>query len=72
MRLTTLDPKLSDGGWLRFDCPVCVKNHGIRVPLGPGSQWSATGEFPETLTVSPSIDVGCWHGHIVEGEVTTV
>lgn len=45
--------------------------------------WQATGEFPETLTLSPSINIvevdeetgavlgtRCWHGHIQNGAVT--
>lgn len=45
--------------------------------------WQASGEFPDTLTLSPSIDLVevdpntgqkirtlCWHGHIQNGEVT--
>lgn len=45
--------------------------------------WQATGEFPDTLTLSPSINIvevdpdtgavirtRCWHGFISNGEVT--
>lgn len=44
--------------------------------------WQATGEFPETLTLSPSVDIIeanekgekirtlCWHGHIQNGGTT--
>lgn len=77
MKLQDLDPKLSDSGILRFDCPVCSavgNSHGIRIPLAPaidrhGQSWEHTGIFPESLTVNPSIDAGCWHGHIVNGEI---
>jgi len=77
MRLSELDPKLSDSGWLRFTCPVCSLKgnaHGVCIPLAPavdryGQSWQHTGEFPETLSVTPSIDVGCWHGFITNGEV---
>ncbi len=80
MRLTELDPKLSENGILRFDCPKC-RDHGIRVAVGPeqgpdvpGQRvWKMTGEFPETITLQPSIDVpGCWHGFITNGEVTGI
>ena len=40
MRLSELDPKLSD-----------------------------TGAFPDSLTVNPSVNAGCWHGWIKNGEV---
>lgn len=77
MKLCELDPKLDKSGFLRFDCPVCSKNgntHGIRVPLAPaldgqGHSWQYTGEFPNTLSLMPSIDVGCWHGFITNGEI---
>lgn len=45
--------------------------------------WQASGEFPETLSLSPSINIvevnpdtgqviktRCWHGHISNGNVT--
>jgi hypothetical protein len=79
MRLRDLDPKLSDSGWLRINCPVCVgdKAHSLRIPLFPahtsdGKSWQRTGEFPDTLTVTPSVNFGsgCWHGNISNGEVT--
>lgn len=46
------------------------------------NRWQASGEFPETLTLTPSIDLIeaddegnkirtlCWHGHISNGNVT--
>ena len=78
MKLRDLDPKLSDNGVLRFDCPTCTPNgnaHGIRVALAPavdrhGQSWQHTGEFPDTLTLSPSVNAGCWHGTIVNGEIS--
>jgi hypothetical protein len=71
--LAELDPKLSDTGFLRFDCPTC-RTHGIRVPLAPavdqyGQSWQHTGEFPDTLTLMPSVDAGCWHGFIQDGQI---
>jgi hypothetical protein len=77
MKLSELDPKLSDSGFLRFDCPACSKSwnaHGIRVPLAPavdgrGQSWQHTGAFPDSLTLTPSVDAGCWHGRIVNGEI---
>jgi hypothetical protein len=78
MKLSELDPKLSDNGFLRFTCPVCSKvgnAHGIRIPLAPtvdkyGHSWKHSGEFPDSLTVTPSINAGCWHGWITNGDVT--
>lgn len=70
MRLSELDPKLTTET-LRFDCPTCTKEgnaHGIRIPASGGT-WTLSGEFPDSLTVTPSIDVGCWHGFIKDGEV---
>jgi hypothetical protein len=80
MRLTDLNPKLEGSytnGVLRLDCPL-RHAHKIRVPLGDG-RWNATGRYPETLTVRPSINCDkldkdgkflCgWHGHITNGDV---
>lgn len=76
MRLRDLDPKMTgtnENGWLRFDCPLPGHSHSIRVPLGT-SHWTASGEFPDTLTLTPSVNADsaefpCWHGHITNGEV---
>lgn len=27
------------------------------------------GEFPDTLTLTPSVDAGCWHGYIQNGQI---
>jgi hypothetical protein len=70
MRLIDLDPKLTTTT-LRFDCPTCTRvgySHGIRIPV-TGSHWALPGEFPHSLTVTPSIDAGCWHGFITNGEI---
>lgn len=32
-----------------------------------GQRWTRTGDTFETLTLSPSIDVRCWHGWINAG-----
>lgn len=77
MRLTDLNPKMFNGDkFLRFDCPTCKgdNQHCIGVAILPnvdhnGRGWTKTGEYPDTLTLSPSIDTGCWHGHIVNGEI---
>ena len=80
MKLTDLDPKLSEGNILTFDCPVCKGDnaHKIRVPLKPappnasGCSWDHTGSFPDTLSITPSINAGegCWHGYITNGQLT--
>ena len=77
MRLTELDAKLTDDGILKFDSPSCTRSgnpHAIRVALAPaktaaGAAWHHTGKFPDTLTLEPSINAGCWHGYITNGEV---
>lgn len=70
MRLADLHPTLEgalDDGVLLFDCPL-GHGHRMRVILGAGG-WSASGSFPDTLTVLPSIDASplCWHGTITNG-----
>lgn len=84
-------------GKLYFDCPhpgcahtVCVliskqpyheepSEHPDQKPV---KIWQASGEFPDSLTLSPSIDLVevdeagnkirtiCWHGHIQNGAIT--
>lgn len=66
MRLTDLNPTL-DGttgeGTLTFNCPL-GHPHTISVPIGMIGQhslrsiprvWGATGAFPDSLTLTPSI-----------------
>jgi hypothetical protein len=36
---------------------------------GNPSRWAVSGTGIADLTLDPSIDVGCWHGHIVNGAV---
>jgi uncharacterized protein DUF6527 len=77
LRLTDLEPKLVDGARgkiLIFWCPVCKgeEAHKIRVPVEPevdrhGQSWKSEGKFPDTLTLQPSVNAGCWHGNITNG-----
>ncbi len=72
MNLVDLNGKLA-GGYLVFDCPAC-RDHKIRVPLAPmqgpnGHSWQHSGEFP-ALTLTPSVDAGCWHGFVSMGFVS--
>jgi hypothetical protein len=77
MKLSDFDPRVK-GGFLIFDCPTCTPKgdaHGIRVPLAPaqdshGQSWQHSGNFPD-LTLHPSVDAGCWHGWIRDGEMLT-
>jgi hypothetical protein len=85
MRLRDLNPKLVgtlDAGYLRFDCPYPGHGHVLRVRVHRASYaevngertWQASGEYPDTLTLHPSInadtpDHPCWHGFITNGEV---
>lgn len=76
LKLIDLDPKLAHAV-LTFRCPVCKDTpgeHRIRVTLKGartiGFQWDWSGTFPNSLTISPSIDAGCWHGFITHGEIT--
>ena len=34
------------------------------------SRWIVSGTDLSNLTLSPSIDVGCWHGYITNGVIT--
>lgn len=86
MRLSELNPELATEGcepgvaYLHIDCPHCRSPHFIVVKIAtvqePGSThvWTWNGETDfEKLTLTPSLKAyGHWHGHITNGEVTTV
>lgn len=72
-KLTDFDPVITANGFLVFDCPACSGDnaHRIRVPLAPAvdaqnHSWQHTGDL-SNLTLTPSVDGGCWHGNIVNG-----
>ena len=76
IRLSALNPTLhEEAGILVFDCPKCTGDnvHRIRVALDPPAKnpkpWKRTGAFPDTLTLTPSINAGCWHGYVTNGEI---
>jgi len=77
MKLTDFEPNMA-GGFLVFWCPACrgEHDHRIRVPIAPTvfheHSWRPAGEFPATLTLTPSIDAGCWHGNLTNGELITI
>lgn len=49
-----------------------VPDHlGSRGTSGAASRWAVTGASLADLTLRPSIDVGCWHGFVTNGEVTS-
>lgn len=48
------------------DVPEHLGTHGSD---GKPSRWEVTGTTFEDLTLSPSVDVGCWHGYVTNGEV---
>ena len=37
---------------------------------GGPSRWGVSGSSYADLTLSPSIDCSCWHGHVKNGEIT--
>ncbi len=73
MKLVDLNPQLDSENVLSFDCP-CGAGHKIRVPIGApnraGEVWSSSGDFPASFSITPSINAGCWHGHVTNGAIT--
>jgi hypothetical protein len=55
MRLTDLNPTMIDNH-VEFDCPM-GHPHRICIPItrSGGYGWAATGDFPDSLTLTPSI-----------------
>lgn len=86
IRLADLNPSVSElhpDGTTRtlvFDCPICVgdASHHVGANFGIPSSvpavWAMSGEFPGTMTLTPSIrmlDRCGWHGFVTNGEVVT-
>ncbi len=88
MKLSELNPKLEgtvEKGVVVFDCPK--GKHRLGIPIHSQGyvdgirHWQASGTFPDTLTLTPSINethndpntgevvFQCWHGFITNGEV---
>ena len=78
------DITLAEAQGLLFNCPKCNPTHRIQVGFhdrdllphhasqsreGGPSRWHASGTGLADLTLTPSIDSGCWHGFITNGEV---
>lgn len=71
---------LHGGGLLILACPGCGKVSGMTVgdpkpDNGNGATWLMTGDFPNGLTLQPSINcVGCcgWHGYLTNGVFNSV
>lgn len=50
-----------------------VPDHmGSQSKNGGPSRWDVSGTGLDDLTLQPSIDCGCWHGYVTNGEVTFV
>lgn len=60
---------------IMFDCP-CARGERLIInlanPIGAprvaGNAWAATGKTVDDLSLSPSVNSGCWHGWITNGE----
>lgn len=87
-----------DDGVVWFLCPHPGCDHHVRICISaapfherppreegrakPEKVWQASGEFPDSLTLQPSVDIIeadeqgnkirtlCWHGFVTNGEVT--
>jgi hypothetical protein len=54
------------------NAPAVPADHGPQSKLnpdGPRPRWIMSGTSLEDLTLTPSIDTGCWHEYITLGEV---
>lgn len=49
----------------------CFQDKGVPDDVLPGiHRWPATGTNLEDLTLNPSVNAGCFHGWIINGNVT--
>lgn len=75
---------LAEAQGIRFTCPVCrthqvvcwSESRGIGPEVSPGpGRWAMNGTGFDDLTLtgdkgrSSSVDCGCWHGYVTNGEV---
>lgn len=68
---------------LVIDCP-CMRGHRRRIPLGQPEMknfrdaetgcyvWQCDTYDLASMTLYPSLDFGCWHGHISKGATLRV
>lgn len=87
-KLTDLNPKFTgclrpdSGEQMQFDCPACGPGHRLSAyfqnPIDGGEangwtpKWERSGETFEELTITPSIDYGCFHGWVEDGRVIDI
>jgi hypothetical protein len=45
-----------------------LDHQGSHNSKGEPSRWHVSGDGLENLTMTPSIDGGCWHGHVTNGD----
>lgn len=53
-----------------FDGRGLLPHQSSQSRNGGPSRWAVSGTGYADLTLSPSIDCGCWHGYVRNGEVT--
>ena len=72
---------MADAQGILFLCPACVNkdghsllvwfaDRGVPAEALPAPRWKATGTTFEDLSLSPSVNAGCWHGFVTNGEIT--
>lgn len=70
---------LADAQGIRFRCPcgaghalvVWFDGRGVPADEIPTPRWQVSGSGYADLTLSPSLDAGCWHGFVRSGDVLT-
>ena len=73
--ILTFDCPVCTQGFTTSDPERSGLDHKIRVPIRPappnnlGASWESSGLFPDSLTLQPSVNAGCFHGFITNGEV---
>lgn len=55
--------------WVTFRDRNVPDHLGSQSRQGGPSRWTATGDSLENLTLAPSVDCECWHGHVVNGAI---
>jgi hypothetical protein len=61
----------TNGGKVGTHSIICwFEGRGVPAEVTPGiARWPVSGTGFHDLTLTPSVDAGCWHGHVTNGEI---
>ena len=71
---------IADAQGILFLCPACLNKdghsllvwfdeRGVPAEALPAPRWKVTGNSFEDLSLTPSVNAGCWHGFVTNGQI---